>query len=67
MKSYGDAAARARELVGVTVWPALQATAAQLEAAVSGVLGAEAWEAARARGRAMSLPQALAYAVDQTA
>lgn len=61
------AAARARELVGVTVWPALQATAAQLEAAVSGTLGPEGWEAARGRGRAMSAPQALAYAVDQTA
>jgi len=60
-------AARTREVVGVTVWPALQPSAAQLEAAVRGALSPEEWEAAVARGRALPMLQGLTFAVDATA
>jgi ATP/maltotriose-dependent transcriptional regulator MalT len=60
-------AARTRELVGVTVWPALQPSAAQLELAVSGALPGPDWDAATARGRAMPMLQGLTYAVAATA
>ena len=61
------AAARARELVGVTVWPALQPAAAQLDAAVRAALDPAEREAALERGRAMPLLTGLAYAVAATA
>ena len=61
------AAARARELVGVTIWPALQPSAAQLEAAVRGALGVEERDAAETRGRAMPVLRGLTYAVEATA
>jgi hypothetical protein len=59
-------AARTRELVGVTVWPALQPSAAQLEAAVRGALTTQEWDAAVAAGRAMPMLQGLTYAVGAT-
>ena len=63
---FGVAAA-VREALGARVWPAeqadyernLQRTRAQVDAA--------AWEAAWAEGRAMSLEQAIAYALELTA
>lgn len=61
------AAARAREQVGVSIWPALQPSAAQLEGAVRAALTVQDWDAAVARGRAMPLLQGLAHAVDATA
>jgi predicted ATPase len=61
------AAARAREVVGVTVWPALQPSAAQLEAAVRGALSPADWAAATGRGRALPVRPALALAVEATA
>jgi hypothetical protein len=61
------AAARAREVVGVTVWPALQPRAAQLEAAVRGALSSQDWDSAVAEGRALPLLQGLDVALDATA
>ncbi|SEP71892.1 DUF4062 domain-containing protein [Microlunatus flavus] len=60
-------AERTRELVGVTVWPALRPAAAQLDAAVRASLGDAEREDALARGRAMPMLQGLAYAVEATA
>jgi predicted ATPase len=60
-------AARTRELVGVTVWPALRPAAAQLDAAVRGALPTAELDAALARGRATPMLQGLAYAVEATA
>ena len=60
-------AARTRELVGVTIWPALQPSASQLEAAVRGALSGAEWDAAEARGRAMPMLRGLTYAVEATA
>ncbi|GAB2591481.1 ATP-binding protein [Microlunatus antarcticus] len=60
-------AARTRELVGVTIWPALQPSAAQLELAITSALPGADLDAALARGRAMPMLQGLAYAVDATA
>ncbi|GAA3552122.1 hypothetical protein GCM10022197_03850 [Microlunatus spumicola] len=60
-------ATRTRELVGVSVWPALQPGAAALEAGVRAALGPAGWDAAVARGRAMPMLRGLAYAVEATA
>lgn len=59
-------AARTRELVGVTVWPALRPSAARLEAAVRGALTPAELDAAVAGGRATPMLQGLAYAVEAT-
>ncbi len=60
------ASAHARELAGVTVWPALQPLAAALAHGVRTALGADADEQARERGASTTLTQALAYAVQAT-
>jgi ATP/maltotriose-dependent transcriptional regulator MalT len=61
------AAASIRERVGVTVWPALQPSAAQLEAAVRGALSGPEWDAAETRGRALPMLRGLSHAVEATA
>jgi hypothetical protein len=58
---------RAREIVGVTVWPALQSLAAELDEQLRAALGPDAEAAARSWGRSRSLVEALDYAVEATA
>ena len=61
------AAAHAREVVGVAVWPAMQPLALALVAAVRGALGDSAYEAATGEGAAMHITDALSYARRATA
>jgi predicted ATPase len=60
------ASAHARELAGVTVWPALQPMTAALAHAVAAAIGAEADQVARGWGASVTVTQALAYAVQAT-
>jgi predicted ATPase len=61
------AAAHAREVVGVAVWPAMQPLAQALVAAVRGALGDSAYEGATGEGAAMRTTDALSYARRATA
>ncbi|HST67514.1 MAG TPA: DUF4062 domain-containing protein [Mycobacteriales bacterium] len=59
------AAGHAREVVGVAVWPGMRPLADAMTAAVDGALGAGA-AAARARGAARRIPEALDWAREAT-
>jgi predicted ATPase len=61
------AAAHARAVVGVAVWPGMRPLAEAMTAAVDGVLGAGPAAAARARGADRRIPEALTWARDATA
>lgn len=53
----------ALDVVGVSVWPGVQASADALAAMVSGALGEGAFAAATAEGARMSTSEALSYAI----
>lgn len=61
------AAAHAREVVGVAVWPGMRPLAEALAAAVDGALGAGPAARARAEGAGRSVAEALDYARTATA
>ena len=53
------------QAIGVAMWPADRLEHARTEAVVRGVLSEEGYAAASAEGRAMTLEQAIAYALEE--
>jgi predicted ATPase len=60
------AAAHARSVLGVAVWPVMQPLAAAMSAAVAGALSSQQVSEASARGVRMRVPEALAWGLEQT-
>ena len=60
------AAAHAREVVGVAVWPAMRPLSDAFAAGVAAAAGEPAYGRARAEGARMRAADALAYALEQT-
>ena len=55
------------QAIGATMWPADRLEHGRTVAALTGALGEEAFAATWAEGRAMSLEQAIAYALEEPA